>query len=216
MFNVIDNRLRSIKHIQNKFFGGVDVTMTSDFYQTPLMKDSWIFQNIKDNVNALIPNIWQTYVQCYELNKVMRHSDMVFIQTLNKFYIATKKHKGYSINSICNQQLPNTFVILYLFYTNKLVQKHNENVFINKFGPTFIFKAMDINHQSCPPSYKLSNDLSKTMGLHSTIHIFKKCWGESMYKKTSCAKVKIFFKDCIFHLTIFYWFILHFSYNFLD
>jgi hypothetical protein len=30
---------------------------------------------------------------------------------------------------------------------------------------------MDINHQSCPPSYKLSNDPSKTMGLHSTIHI---------------------------------------------
>jgi hypothetical protein len=25
------------------------------------MKDSWIFQNIKDNVNALTPNFWQTY-----------------------------------------------------------------------------------------------------------------------------------------------------------
>jgi hypothetical protein len=37
----------------------------------------------------------------------------------------------------------------------------------------FIFKAMDINHQSCLPSYKLSNDPSKTMGLHSTIHIKK-------------------------------------------
>jgi hypothetical protein len=32
MFNVINNRLRSIKHIQNKIFGGVDVIMTSDFY----------------------------------------------------------------------------------------------------------------------------------------------------------------------------------------
>jgi hypothetical protein len=72
MFNVINNRLRSIKHIQNKFFGGVDVIMTCDFYQTPLVKDNWIFQNIKNNVNALTPNFWQTYVQCYELNKVMR------------------------------------------------------------------------------------------------------------------------------------------------
>jgi hypothetical protein len=53
MFNVIDNRLRSIKHIQNNFFGGVDVIITNDFYQTPLMKSSWIFQNIKNNVNAL-------------------------------------------------------------------------------------------------------------------------------------------------------------------
>jgi hypothetical protein len=60
---------------------------------------------------------------------------------------------------------------MYLFYTNKLMQKHNENVFINTLGPTFIFKAMNINHQSCPSSYKLSNDPSKTTGLHCTIHI---------------------------------------------
>jgi hypothetical protein len=71
MLNVINNKLRSIKHIQNKFFGGVDVIMTSGFYQTTSMKDSWIFQNIKKNVNAVTPNFWQTYVQCYELNKVM-------------------------------------------------------------------------------------------------------------------------------------------------
>ncbi len=31
---------------------------------------------------------------------------------------------------------------------------------------------MDINHQSYPPSYKLSNDLSKTTSLHFII-IFK-------------------------------------------
>ncbi len=37
------------------FFSSSDVIMTSDFYQTPLVKDSWIFQNINDNVNALAP-----------------------------------------------------------------------------------------------------------------------------------------------------------------
>jgi len=36
---------------------------------------------------------------------------------------------------------------------------------------TFIFKAMDINHLSCLPFYKLLNDPSKTIGLHFTIHI---------------------------------------------
>jgi hypothetical protein len=46
--------------------------MTSDCYQAALVIDSWIFQNIKDNVNALAPKFWQTYVQCYELNKVMQ------------------------------------------------------------------------------------------------------------------------------------------------
>jgi hypothetical protein len=40
MFNVIDNRPRSIKPIQNKFFGGVDVIVTNDFYQAPYEKDS--------------------------------------------------------------------------------------------------------------------------------------------------------------------------------
>jgi len=56
MLNVIDNRLRSIKYIQNKIFSGVDAIMIGDFYQTPLMNDSCIFQNIKYNVNALAPN----------------------------------------------------------------------------------------------------------------------------------------------------------------
>ncbi len=50
-FNVINNRLRSIKHIQNNFFSGVNVIMIGDFYQTPPMKGSWIFQNMKYNVN---------------------------------------------------------------------------------------------------------------------------------------------------------------------
>ncbi len=33
MFNVIDNRLKSIKHIQFYFFGGFDLIMTSNFFQ---------------------------------------------------------------------------------------------------------------------------------------------------------------------------------------
>ncbi len=44
-------------------------------------------------------------------------------------------------------------------------------MFINTLGPTSIFKTMDIKHQSCLPSHKLSNDLSKIVSLHSTIHI---------------------------------------------
>jgi hypothetical protein len=72
---------------------------------------------------------------------------VVFIQTLNKCHIAIENTKDIEfINSICNQQPPNDFTILHIFYTNKLVQKHNENVFTYTLGPMFIFKAMDINH----------------------------------------------------------------------
>jgi hypothetical protein len=56
------------------------------------------------------------------------------------------------------------------------VQKHNENVFTNTLSHTFIFKAMDINHQSWLPSYKLSNNLSKTTSLHFIFHIKKIGW----------------------------------------
>jgi hypothetical protein len=63
MFNVINNRLKSIKHIQNNFFNGVDVIMISDFYQAPPMKDSWIFQTVNYNFNTLTPNFWQTHFQ---------------------------------------------------------------------------------------------------------------------------------------------------------
>jgi hypothetical protein len=93
---------------------------------------------------------------------------MVFIQTLNKFCIIIDYTNDIELKySICNQHPPNNFIISYLFYTNKLVQKHNENVFTHTLDPMFIFKAMDINHQSCTPSYKLSNDLNKTTGLHA-------------------------------------------------
>ncbi len=40
MFNVTNNRLRSMNYIQNKLLGGVDVIMIGDFCQTPLMKNS--------------------------------------------------------------------------------------------------------------------------------------------------------------------------------
>jgi hypothetical protein len=55
LFNVIYNRLKFIKHIQNKIFGGVDVIVT---YQTPPMKDNCMFQTIEENVNALRPKFW--------------------------------------------------------------------------------------------------------------------------------------------------------------
>jgi hypothetical protein len=100
---------------------------------------------------------------------------MVFIQILNKFRITIENKKDIQfINSTYNRQPPNNFTIPYLFNTNKLVQKHNEHVFTNTLAPTFIFNAMDINHQSCQSFYKLLNDPSKTIGLHSTIQILKK------------------------------------------
>ncbi len=53
------------------------------------------------------------------------------------------------------------------------MQKYNENVFIKTLGPIFISKTMDINHESCSPSYIQFNDSSKVVNLHFTIRIKK-------------------------------------------
>jgi hypothetical protein len=37
---------------------------------------------------------------------------------------------------------------------------------------------------------------------------------ESVEKKANHVKDKVLFKDYIFHMIVFYWFILHFSHNF--
>jgi hypothetical protein len=89
MFIVIDNRLRSIKHIQNNFFGGVDVIMTGDFYQATPMKDSWIFQNTKNNVNALTPNFWQIF-----MNEIKLCDSLIWFYTnFEKNSYCNRKHK---------------------------------------------------------------------------------------------------------------------------
>ena len=80
MLNAIDQRLRSIKHIQNNFFGSVDVIVTGDFYQAPLVRDKWIFQKINEGLSALEPNFWQNHIKCHELKTIMRQNDLVFIK----------------------------------------------------------------------------------------------------------------------------------------
>jgi hypothetical protein len=35
--------------------------------------------------------------------------------------------------------------------------------------------------------------------------------GQNMKKEANDTKIKVLSKDCIFHMAIFYWFILHFS-----
>ena len=44
----------------------------SDFYQTPPVRDKWIFQKIDEGLSALAPNFWQDHIKCHELNIVMR------------------------------------------------------------------------------------------------------------------------------------------------
>ncbi len=65
--------------------------------------------------------------------------------------------------------MPNALNTLHLFYTNIIVQKYNKIVFNKTIGPTFKFEVIDIHYHSCPITYKLLDDPSKTSSLHVII-----------------------------------------------
>jgi hypothetical protein len=85
MLNVINQRLRSIKHEQNNFFEGLDVIVTNDFYQALLERNKWIFQKVDEDLNAIAPNFGHDHIKFYELNTIMCQDDLMFINILNRF-----------------------------------------------------------------------------------------------------------------------------------
>jgi hypothetical protein len=90
MLSFIDHRLCIIKQVHNEFMGGLNVMMTNDFYQTLLVWDSWIFKPIANTFNNITLNYWLKYVQCYELQEVMRQDDINFINIFNRFRAASQ------------------------------------------------------------------------------------------------------------------------------
>ncbi len=49
--------------------------MLGEFYQTPLIKDCWVFSSLNDTINALTPNFWKNNVICYELILIMQQTN---------------------------------------------------------------------------------------------------------------------------------------------
>jgi hypothetical protein len=172
MLNAIDQKLRSIKHVQENFFGGVDVIVTGDFYQAPPVRDKWVFQRIDDGLNAIAPNFWHDHIKCYELNIVMRQNNLMFINILNRFRKAIHTVKDIDIiNSLCLKEPPKGSKIPYLFYTNKKVMAHNDQEFLEAIGLTFCFEAIEIRHHSLLASYKIPTYPNKMASLHKTIKV---------------------------------------------
>ncbi len=68
MLTFIDHKLRDIKQTHNEFMGGLDVIMTSDFYQASPIWNSWIFKSRIDELNILRTIFGQKNIKCYELN----------------------------------------------------------------------------------------------------------------------------------------------------
>ncbi len=71
MLSFIDRRLHVIKQVHKEFIGGLDVIVTSDFYQATPIQDLWIFKLKTDEFNILGTNFWHENIKCCELKQVM-------------------------------------------------------------------------------------------------------------------------------------------------
>jgi hypothetical protein len=74
--------------------GGLDVTMTCEFYQALLVQDSWIFSSKNIGFNILTISFWHENVKFYELRKIIRQNDVHFINIVNMFRIASQTNEN--------------------------------------------------------------------------------------------------------------------------
>ncbi len=146
MLSFIDCRLQIIKQNHNDFTSGLDVIMTHNFYQMPLVRDSWIFKSNAHGFDVLGTNFWHEYVKCYELNQVMRPKNEIFINMLNKFRTTSQTLEDIKIiNYIYVNPSPKDSILPYLFNTNAKTIAHNKQKFENTNGETFLFVARDMH-----------------------------------------------------------------------
>jgi hypothetical protein len=58
-----------------------------------------------------------------------------------------------------------------MHYTNKSTKERSDFLFQNMKGQKYVFDVDDQHHDTCPKHFKLKNDPSQTIGLHSKIQI---------------------------------------------
>ncbi len=65
--------------------GNLNVLISVDFHQMPLICDSWVFQPSNDGLNFLGINFWQKKIKCDDLFCVM-WQDTQFVEIFNNFF----------------------------------------------------------------------------------------------------------------------------------
>ncbi len=78
-----------------------------------------------------------------------------------------------TINNQCFHTLLNDLKLSYLFYMNETKQNHNESAFLQSEGDVFILCEQDRQHDTCPQSFQLQNDVNFRIRLHLEVQIKK-------------------------------------------
>ncbi|XP_061173328.1 uncharacterized protein LOC133182501 [Saccostrea echinata] len=172
----INDRLQLLTGLK-KPFGDISIIAVGDFFQlTPIM-DGWIFQDLKQNAQALACNLWKENFTLFELDEVMRQkNDLEFAQLLNRLRHNEMTSEDLDIIHKCiiaenSPDYPHNAP--HLFTMNAKVDEYNNKLIEQLPGEKVIVKAFDSVLQDHSKSVKdrllrsLQNqdDVSKTANL---------------------------------------------------
>jgi hypothetical protein len=125
MLNFIDCKLHAIKQVHNQFMGGLDVIMTTNFYQAPQIWDSRIFKQKKMDLIFLEQSFGM------KMSNVMNYLKLCDKNIQNKHYkyISNNVTNDWKCKFYLKTPPTTNTTLARLFYTNAKIFTHNKNVF---------------------------------------------------------------------------------------
>ncbi|XP_062615034.1 uncharacterized protein LOC134276764 [Saccostrea cucullata] len=172
----INGRLQLLTGLKRPF-GGISIIAVGDFFQLKPIMDGWIFQDLKQNAQALACNLWKENFTLFELDEVMRQKDdLEFAQLLNRLRHNEMTSEDLDIIHRCiiAENSPNyPHNAPHLFTINAKVDEYNNKLIEQLPGEKVIVKAVDSVLQDHSKTVKdrllrsLQNqdDVSKTANL---------------------------------------------------
>ena len=156
LFATIDARLRQIKGLRNKPFGGVSILAVGDFYQLPPILAKPLC--IPESTSLL--NLWDEHFEVMELTDIMRQKDdEEFAKLLNRIREKPKTEKLSDCDrnmllSVTKQPADCPQDALHIFARNKDVDAHNTQTLIAMCGNIITIDAHD--YKKNPTSGKMT------------------------------------------------------------
>jgi hypothetical protein len=153
-FYSICSQLRSIKHVQTKYFGNIDMILCGDLYQAQPIQEYLIFEQPTVNMETSTHDFWRDDIKFFELHTTMRQTDETFIAILNRMHTNNQTHDDLThINLRCLRPAPTDPTFPYLFYKNKDVSNHNNHMLSLMHGVDIIINSIELeedNHGNVP------------------------------------------------------------------
>lgn len=172
----INDRLQLLTGLKRPF-GDISIIAVGDFFQLKPIMDGWIFQDLKQNAQALACNLWKENFTLFDLDEVMRQKDdLEFAQLLNRLRHNEMTSEDLDIihRRIIAENSPNyPHNAPHLFTMNAKVDEYNNKLIEQLPGEKVIVKAVDSVLQDYSKTVKdrllrslqYQDDVSKTANL---------------------------------------------------